>query len=515
MVSTVIAGQSLTIDRLSGLPLRGQIRDALSNMIMGGHLPVGTRLPSVRELAERLEVSTITVNHAYQDLVHNKMIIAEVGRGTSVVWPGAPLEDTIQDEGVEWRAPSLGNSLRAPRTAMLREILTTGSASGQLILTSSYPDLSSRLAQGFGRAMRAVATGNIEDFLRPESALGLPELRRVLANWLSAGQVSIQNGAIREDQVLVTSGEFTALRSIVTTFVDARDAVIVEHPTYFRALDLFEERGATLLLAPTDNQGIRTDVVANILRTRNPKLIYITHRLHNPSGVALHPDRQRALLALAAEHHVPIVEDDSGSSYWFDGHLPPSLLSMDKHGVVIHMGSLARIIAAGVRLGYIVTSGGLLERLAASIQAHDMWSTPFLQRAAAQYLCGSSFERDLRVTVNSAKDRRDAVLEALRAYAPDGIQWSTPVGGFNIWISFPGRIPPELLVEAGRRAGVVVLPDAMFLAGEPTITSLRLSYAPHEVEVLKEAIKRLCEAWRAVLSTPGGRWGITSGAIVA
>lgn len=514
MGTAVVAGCSISVDRQSGVPLRGQIREGIGGLIAGGKLSVGTRLPSVRELAEQLGVSTITVSHAYQDLARSGMIVAEVGKGTSVAWGGSSQKEIVQSEGIEWWASSIGSYLCAPRATLLREILTAGAAAGQLMLTNSYPDISLRVAQGYAKSMRAVARGRTEDLLRPESALGLPDLRRVLAEWLS-DRASGRNGVVKEDQVLVTSGEFTALRTIATTFVGPRDFVLVEHPTYFRTLDLLEERGATLLLAPTDELGIRTDVAANILRARSPKLIYLTHRLHNPSGVALHPDRQRALLAMAAEHHVPVVEDDSGSAYWFEGRPSPSLLGMDKQGIVIHVGSLTRLIAAGVRLGYVVASGLLLEKLAASIQANDMWSVPFLQRAMANYLGGSSFERDLRHSVGMARDRRDAVLEALDAFAPEGLQWSTPVGGFNVWISFPGRIPQGLLMEVGRRAGVAVLPDAMFSVGEPASSSVRLSYAHHESAVLREAVRRLCDAWRSMLRLDESQRGIPSGAIMA
>lgn len=515
MITATIADKPINIDKQSSVPLRSQIRGALAGLIVGGELSAGTRLPSVRDFAEQLEVSTITVSHAYQDLSRSGLIVSEVGKGTSVAWASPPPEEGGRREVVEWWASSLGTYVRAPRTTMLREILATGAAANQTMLTDSHPDISMKLGQGYAQAMRAAAKGGDEELLRPESALGLPELRRVLANWLTSDHPSIPNGTVREEQVLVTSGEFTALRSIATTFVGPRDSVIVEHPTYFRALDLFEERGATLLMAPTDELGIRTDVIASILRARHPKLIYLTHRLHNPSGVALHPDRQRALLALAAEHHVPVVEDDSGSAYWFDGHLPPSLLSMDRLGMVIHVGSLTRLITAGVRLGYVVASGLLLKRLAASILASDMWSAPFLQRAAANYLSSPSFDRDLRASVNAARDRRDAVLETLQQHAPEGVQWSMPVGGFNVWISFPSRTPQDLLLEAGRRAGVAVLPDSMFRVEELTSPSVRLSFARHDPTVLRGAVRRLCEAWREVLRPDDPRPDVSSGAIMA
>lgn len=491
--SETLAGSG-RVDRMAQAPLRKQVGDVIAQQIAEGQLTPGARLASVRDLAEELGVSTLTVSHAYQDLARMGLVTTEVGRGTFVGAAAHSKQDRIPD-APEWRANWLENHFHAPRTMMVKQILKIGATRGLTMLTNGYPSPSFPPAHGYAKALRAVTREPLEDLVRAESALGLSELRRILAAWLLSEQSRLGGTTLSESQILVTHGAQAAIELIARTLVGQGDFVVVEHPTYYGALDALENRGARLLQAPVDEKGIRPDAVSGLLRAYHPKLIYVTSRPHNPSGVALVPERQHELLSLAAAHNVPIVEDDAGGGYWLEEHPRSSLLGLDTYGGVIHIGSLAKLITLGVRLGYVATSGALLTRLTETKELSDRLMSYLPQRAASWYLASSSFERDIRQATRSVRNQRDALFAALDEFTADGVTWTLPEAGFNLLVTFPVRLSPLALPELFGRAGAAGLPETIFSIETSDVGALRLSYGSHDPSTLVEACRNICRTW--------------------
>jgi DNA-binding transcriptional MocR family regulator len=498
----------LALDRASGRrsPLGQQLVDELRRRVLAGSLGPGERLPAVRVLAERLDVTPETVAGAYKRLVDEGYLRGEVGRGTFVAAP--PLraeEDPLAPFEAGGALPPFASPMPAPGPPAHRDLLRLASHPGVVSFAASVaaPDLApvDALRQAISDVLLAEGAGALQ--VGPTE--GYPPLRKAIATLLDQRSL-----AVEPSRVCVTSGCQQGIDLTAKVFVGAGDAVLVEQPSFLGALEAFRARGARVIGVPIEADGLRVEALPALIQRYRPKLLYCMPTYQNPTGRSLSREKRRALLRIAAAFDLPIVEDDSAGFIHLEPTqtAPPSLKADDHAGYVIHLGTFSKLIGAGLRLGWLVAAPNVFEKLVAAKYASDLSSDALIQRAVHRLLVDGTLGRHLERVRPIYRERREVLVEALRhpRALPSGARFDPPAGGFNLWLELPpdGPTSTELYLEAVRR-GVAFVPGRFFFsaggggASAPAaLGGLRLSYSALLPGELQRGVKLLSEALRSL-----------------
>ena len=471
--------------------------DELRRRVQAGSLGPGDRLPPVRGLASSLSVTPETVAGAYKRLVDEGYLRGEVGRGTFVAAPPLRAEE-------DPLAPFEAGGSLPPFAAQ-------ASTSNEFLRLANRPGVVSFAASVAAQELTPVAAlqAALTDTLQSEgpSALqvgatqGYPPLRAAIAQLLRQRGLEVD-----ESIVCITSGCQQGIDLAAKVFVGAGDAVLVEQPSFLGALEAFRARGARVVGVPIEADGLRVEALPALIQRHRPKLLYCMPTYQNPTGRSLGADKRQALLRIAAAYDLPIVEDDSAGLFNLEPDLPAptSLKAGDYPGYVIHLGTFSKIIAAGLRLGWLVADAAVFDKLVAAKYASDLSSDALVQRAVYRLLADGALEAHLANARSEYRNRRDVLVEALRTpdALPSGAHFDEPEGGFNLWLEMPREGPSstELFLEAVRR-GVAFVPGPFFFsaggggpASSAAVRGLRLSYSALTPGELRRGVELLSDA---------------------
>jgi len=488
----------LALDRAGGrrLPLGQQLVDELRRRVQAGSLGPGERLPPVRALAEQLAVTPETVAGAYRRLVEEGYLRGEVGRGTFVAAP--PLraeEDLLAPFEAGGALPPFASP--APTSAAPRDLLRLANQPGLVSFAASVAALELAPVEPLRAALSEILRDEGATALQVGATPGFPALRAAIALLLEQRGLDVDPSL-----VCVTSGCQQGIDLAAKVFVGAGDAVLVEQPSFLGALEAFRARGARVVGVPIEHDGLRVEALPALIQRYHPKLLYCMPTYQNPTGRSLSPEKRRALLRIAATFDLPIVEDDSAGFFHLDGEPPPSLKHDDQAGYVIHLGTFSKLIAAGLRLGWLVADAPVFEKLVAAKYASDLSSDALVQRAVHRLLADGTLHAHLERARATYRERRDVLVDALQRHG--FADFVAPDGGFNVWLELPADGPSstELYLEAVRR-GVAFVPGPFFFsAGGATsaaaVRGLRLSYSALAPDALRRGVALLAEALQAV-----------------
>ncbi|HEY7282884.1 MAG TPA: PLP-dependent aminotransferase family protein [Actinomycetota bacterium] len=315
--------------------------------------------------------------------------------------------------------------------------------------------------------------------------IGLPGVRERLVALMAEEGV----GATA-DRVVVTNGAQQALDLIGKIFVDPGDEIAVEEPSYVGAISAFSAYEPRFLQFPLDEDGLVVSALEDALAAgARPKFVYTIPNFSNPAGVTMSLARRERLVEVCRRFGVPIVEDNPYGMLRFEGQPVPSLRSLDP-GNVIYLGTLSKVFAPGIRVGWALAEHGTLDRLVLAKEAADLCSSAFTQLVAERYLDGDRWRTNLRTLVDVYRSRRDAMLDALRSEFPADAHWTVPHGGFYVWATTPGVDTPTLLPEAVERK-VAYVPGTAFYPDGRGRDRMRLSFCYPPEESIREGIRRL------------------------
>ena len=312
-----------------------------------------------------------------------------------------------------------------------------------------------------------------------------------LCEWIAS-----QLHGVDPDRVMVTNGSMEAAALLFRYFVEPGDRVIVEQPSYDRTLLLLGRTGAELVPVPLEDDGIDVGSFEAALAEGPVKLAHVIPNFHNPAGCTLSAEKRQRLVELAAEHGVTIFEDDPYRLISFGPEPPATMLSLDSGERVIHASSFSKTVSPGVRIGYLVGPEEEIATLAKRGSEHYI-SPNMLAESIVLELCTSGGLEDNIEFVNGAlRERRDALVEALRAQIPEA-EFVVPEGGYFLWLDLPDDVDTPAALEAARKEGVTFVagPDFMLDGGQ---SSLRLSFAPVQAERISEGVARLARALDSV-----------------
>ena len=493
------------IDRESTVPIYLQISSGIKDLILAGKLPEGFRLPPERRLARSLGVNRSTVLAAYRELKADALVDAHVGRGTAVLprhsVPAAP----GPTQPIPWRQLVREDGPRA-QDPLVRDLLQLTERADIISLSVGLPAAELLPLDAVRRVMSALLEEVGAPLLLHCPTEGTSSFRETIAGMLVTRGIRCAPG-----EVLVTSGSQQGLDLAVRAFVEPGDAVVVEEPSFFGALQAFRRAPARLLGVPVDADGMRTDVLESLLARHRPKLIYSLPTFQNPSGAVMSLERRRHLLDLAYRYQVPIVEDDPYGELRYDGPALPSLAALDEHGYVMYLSSFSKVLFPGMRVGFLVAPRPALRQLALAKQAMDLHSSTAGQHLIERLIRDGHYARHLKTVRAEYRHRRDLMDEALRSHAPEGVSWSKPSGGFYFWCRFPNAIAQAQLLARAAESRVSYLPGDACFADEPSENYLRLNFTFPPPEAIGEGVERLMGAVRAAASRPrrGGNGGGT------
>ena len=378
--------------------------------------------------------------------------------------------------------------------SVIREILKVTEKPGIISLAGGLPSPKTFPVDAFARAAATVLAEDGPAALQYAASEGLPALREAVAQWLPWD--------VDPAQVLITTGSQQGLDLVAKVLVDEGSRVLVETPTYLGALQAFTPMEPTIVSVASDDEGPLVDDFAATAGhdSGRARFMYLLPNFQNPTGRTMSEARRAALVAKADELGVPLVEDNPYGDLWFDQPPPAPLTARNPEGC-IYLGSFSKVLAPGLRLGYVVAPKAIYPKLLQAKQAADLHSPSFNQRLVAEVLKDGFLERHVPTIRALYKRQRDAMHAALeRELASLGVTWSRPDGGMFLWARLPeGMNAIELLPEAVER-NVAFVPGAAFYAEAPDARTLRLSFVTASPAQIDAGIKALADTVRARLA---------------
>ena len=378
--------------------------------------------------------------------------------------------------------------------SVIREILKVTEKPGIISLAGGLPSPKTFPVDAFARAAATVLAQDGPAALQYAASEGFPALREAVAQWLPWD--------VDPAQVLITTGSQQGLDLVAKVLVDEGSRVLVETPTYLGALQAFSPMEPTIVSVASDDEGPLVDDFAATAGhdSGRARFMYLLPNFQNPTGRTMSEARRAALVAKADELGVPLVEDNPYGDLWFDQPPPAPLTARNPEGC-IYLGSFSKVLAPGLRLGYVVAPKAIYPKLLQAKQAADLHSPSFNQRLVAEVLKDGFLERHVPTIRALYKRQRDAMHAALeRELASLGVTWSRPDGGMFLWARLPeGMNAIELLPEAVER-NVAFVPGAAFYAEAPDARTLRLSFVTASPAQIDAGIKALADTVRARLA---------------
>ena len=312
------------------------------------------------------------------------------------------------------------------------------------------------------------------------------------------------------DNVLITSGSQQALDLIAKLLINRGDRILTECPSYLGALQAFSVFGAQYVTVPVDDEGLQTSQLESALRS-GPKFMYILPNFQNPSGVTLSRERREELVWLSDKYGIPIIEDDPYGQLRYEGdHISP-IVMLDRMaqenggeyllGNVIYLSTFSKVMAPGLRLGWIVAPPEVIGRLVQLKQSADLHTSMFTQIVAFEVARDGFLDEHVKTIRRVYRERRDAMLSALRECFPLEITWTQPRGGLFLWVTLPGEIDSAELLNAALRQNVAFVPGDTFYPEGDAGSHMRLNFSNATPEQIREGIRRLSIAVEEKLET--------------
>ena len=376
----------------------------------------------------------------------------------------------------------------------IREILKVTERPGIISLAGGLPSADTFPIAAMREATERVLRDQPREALQYAASEGYGPLRE----WV-AGELATMGLRVEASQVLITTGSQQGLDLVGKVLVDPGSRVAVESPTYLGALQAFAPFEPEFVAVEGDDEGPDPAALA---AARGARFLYLLPNFQNPSGRCLSAARRDALAAAAEAVGLPIVEDNPYGDLWFDAP-PPAPLSARLGDGAVYLGSFSKVLAPGLRLGYVVPPKELFPKMLQAKQAADLHTPGFNQRVVHEVI-RNGFLRDHVPTIRARyKAQRDAMRAALEKHLPAGCRFNAPAGGMFFWVELPRRLDATALLPRAVEAGVAYVPGAPFFVGDPAAHAhtLRLSFVTVPGPVIEQGVRALGRVLQEALSS--------------
>ncbi|MFN8616138.1 MAG: PLP-dependent aminotransferase family protein [Dehalococcoidia bacterium] len=399
------------------------------------------------------------------------------------------------EEMVSARSKILGAQVWAAATPDPRHLIS---------FAGGLPDIPSLPGEALLRAARTVIDREQKEALEYGGTFGPFPLREAIAERSSR----IEGIPVTRDHVIIASGSAHAIGMVCETLLDPGDVVMVESPNFPGSMRTIRSFGASQVAIPMDEQGMRCDVLETELQKladegKRAKFIYCIPTHQNPAGCTLQLDRREKLLELARRFNTFVLEDDAYGELWFETPPPPSLFALSNGDHGIKVSSFSKIIATGLRMGWIMGPPALVSRIAAL--RYDMGSSPFLGRVIAEMMRNGDLDRHITNLRRTYLKKLERVEDALAKYTASYATYTRPLGGFFLWLQLRPDINAREVQMAANERGVVIGQGPQYFADGKTTNHIRLAFSYVAMEEIEEGIHRLGEAMAEVASRSAGK----------
>ena len=369
--------------------------------------------------------------------------------------------------------------------SIIREILKVTERPGIISLAGGLPSPDSFPVE----AMRAACDRVLRDAPREALQYAASEGYAPLREWVAA-QLAAQGLKADASQVLITTGSQQGLDLVGKVLIDPGSGVAVERPTYLGALQAFAPYEPEIVSVECDDDG---PIPQALEAARGSRFLYLLPNFQNPSGRCMSAARRAQVSDAARALGLPIVEDNPYGDLWFDTEPPPPLAARWAEGTV-YLGSFSKVLAPGLRLGYVVAPPALFPKLLQAKQAADLHSPGFNQRVVHEVI-RDGFLREHVPTIRARyKAQRDAMRAALETHMPAGCHWNVPVGGMFFWVELPEGVDATAMLPKAVERGMAYVPGAAFFADHAKANTLRLSFVTVSPAQIEQGIGMLAQA---------------------
>lgn len=480
---------NLHITKSSGLVVYLQIAQQIMDEIQRGRLTPSTAMPGSRELAESLKVNRKTVVMAYDELIAQGWLTTESRRGTFVSAKLPLFSPPSQSNASSKQGQT---ALAAPELKEYTSAMTVLDTSHSIDFNDGIPDTRlipfEKLSKAFRHALIEPVRSNKLGYGDPKGMLGL---RHAIVEMLN-----IERGLnVEIDNVCIVRGSQMGIFLAARILAKPDECIVVENLSYPPAREAFRSCGAKILTVGLDSDGINVLELEALCRTHNISAIYVTPHHQFPTTVMMTAERRLKLLLLAEQYDFVIIEDDYDHEFHFHHHPVFPLASSNHAGRVIYVGSLSKVLAPGLRVGYLVATKEIIQQCAAEIMLIDRQGNSVTELAAATLMATGEIKRHIRRTLKIYNERRNVLIDLLQNELGEFVNFDAPNGGLAIWLRLNDGVDIKRLKEKALLEKVRILPASLFSEATQDINAIRLGFGSLNATELSTGIQRLKRAF--------------------
>ena len=452
--------------------------ERLRTAIAGGTFAPGTRLPSVRELARQWSISINTVIAAYRQLEQAGLAQAEPRAGFRVLPP-------VQAQALPRTPAASDTPVPIDLGDLMTRALRNRDVAGMVSLGLAIPRPALLPLAPLRRHLQRIVRETPELCATYDGPLGNATLRRAIAR-----RLALAGAVVDPERILITNGAQEGLLVALRATCPPGSCVALESPAYHGLIQAIGALGLSCLEIPSSTvSGLSLEALRLALDDHPVAAVLCTATFSNPAGGSIPLTGQCELVALCAQRGIPLIDDDTYGDLAHDGHRPALCLAQDRDGTVVHVGSYAKSIAPGLRIGFVVAGRWLQEAVTQKVVLNITTGT-LPQLAVAAMLDSGDFDRHWQRTAPRLRDHVQRCAAQVRRVFPAGTRVSAPAGGLVLWVEMPVEVDADRLYADGIRAKVCVAPGTLFSARKRYRHHLRLTAAWWD-EAVEQAITRL------------------------
>ena len=387
------------------------------------------------------------------------------------------------------------NRMANAHKSFIREILKVTADPEVISFAGGLPNPQYFPVKDLAEAAARVLAEDGENALQYSTTEGYLPLRQYIAEWYSTKK----GLEVTPDEILITNGSQQGLDLIGKVFLNAGDRVIIERPGYLGAIQAFSIFEPMFIPVPLQEDGIDTDLLEKALDINEVKLFHTVVNFQNPSGITYSKQKRLELADIFKDRDTILIEDDPYGELRFAGEEVPPISSYLQGNVVL-LGSFSKIVAPGLRLGWICAPEDVMESIVVAKQASDLHSNYFSQRIVYKYLCDNDIDEHIAGIREAYKSQRDRMVSSIEKHFPEEVKFTRPEGGMFIWVTLPERVSALRLFDLAGGENVAFVPGSAFYVDEGGKNTLRLNFSNSNENEIEEGIKRLAKVMKKLLA---------------
>ncbi len=486
----ILKNMLLSVSRNSKVKIFDQILKQITDLIENGSLEAGARLPSSRKLAKTIGVNRTTVIRVYEELGAQGYIESTPGSYTTVrkKQPIIQMQDVQIDDNPERYI--YNDELGLNYDAMMYYLENGKSIeNGKINFLQLSPDtrlLDSRHIKASMREVLNETQANPFDFTH---ARGYIPLRREIVK-----QMRLHNILAEDKNILVTNGSMQSLQLIFQVFSKPGDYIVVENPSYSILLLIAKIFQLEVIEISITNEGMDLNILEKVLNDKPIRFVYIMPTYQNPTGISMPHDKREKLVQLCGKKDCIIIEDSIEEELKYSGKTYLPVKSIDKNGQIIYLGAYTKVLAPGLRIGWIVGTNECIKKLTVLKSIFEISSSTLNQMFLYNFLIKGSFNLHLQKTIRVFNKRMKVAISSIKEYLPsEKIEWTEPNGGYMLWIKLLTK-PIKNIENLFSDYGVLVHNGQYFFVKEPPDNYIRICIAQTNENEIQEGIRKIGDA---------------------